>query len=236
MCHEPFMEGQLIHVDHDHACCQGKNRSRGKCIRGLLRVIGNSWTLLIPRCFCWRSCWECRVPVYLLVCRRGYIFTCRIGLPAFELRHIYGQVPRSADSSLISIGLLVGNRGPFQEGPAEPVRQGTWKSAVSAVIVAQSVTQLPASAAAPRGRYSWRVRIGLSCVPPSQATSQRSAQTPAALFENRAQQMLAERDQIDDFVFVSGDDMRRLDELKAQLRDTTREPTKRLAAYRRWQL
>jgi hypothetical protein len=36
MCHEPFDEGQLIHVDHDHACCQGKNRSCGACIRGLL--------------------------------------------------------------------------------------------------------------------------------------------------------------------------------------------------------
>jgi hypothetical protein len=23
-------------VDHDHACCQKKNRSCGKCIRGLL--------------------------------------------------------------------------------------------------------------------------------------------------------------------------------------------------------
>jgi hypothetical protein len=29
-------EGQLIHVDHDHACCQRKNRSCGKCVRGLL--------------------------------------------------------------------------------------------------------------------------------------------------------------------------------------------------------
>ena len=36
MCHKPFSEGQLIHVDHDHACCRGKNRSCGKCIRGLL--------------------------------------------------------------------------------------------------------------------------------------------------------------------------------------------------------
>ena len=36
MCHEPFEEQQLIHVDHDHACCQGKNRSCGRCIRGLL--------------------------------------------------------------------------------------------------------------------------------------------------------------------------------------------------------
>jgi hypothetical protein len=36
MCREPFEEGQLIHVDHDHACCPVKNRSCGKCVRGLL--------------------------------------------------------------------------------------------------------------------------------------------------------------------------------------------------------
>jgi hypothetical protein len=36
MCHEAFEEGQLIHVDHDHACCREKNRSCGECIRGLL--------------------------------------------------------------------------------------------------------------------------------------------------------------------------------------------------------
>ena len=36
MCHQPFEKGQLIHVDHDHSCCQRKNRSCGKCIRGLL--------------------------------------------------------------------------------------------------------------------------------------------------------------------------------------------------------
>jgi hypothetical protein len=36
MCHEPFAEGQLIHVDHDHGCCRVKNRSCGKCVRGLL--------------------------------------------------------------------------------------------------------------------------------------------------------------------------------------------------------
>jgi hypothetical protein len=35
MCRDPFGEGQLIHVDHDHACCRGKNRSCGECIRGL---------------------------------------------------------------------------------------------------------------------------------------------------------------------------------------------------------
>jgi Recombination endonuclease VII len=36
MCHEPFEKGQLIHVDHDHGCCRKKNRSCGRCIRGLL--------------------------------------------------------------------------------------------------------------------------------------------------------------------------------------------------------
>jgi hypothetical protein len=36
MCREPFAEGRLIHVDHDHACCLEKNRSCGKCVRGLL--------------------------------------------------------------------------------------------------------------------------------------------------------------------------------------------------------
>jgi len=30
MCRNPFEEGQLIHVDHDHACCQKKNRSYGE--------------------------------------------------------------------------------------------------------------------------------------------------------------------------------------------------------------
>jgi len=36
MCRGLFSEGQLIHVDHDHGCCRGKNRSCGKCVRGLL--------------------------------------------------------------------------------------------------------------------------------------------------------------------------------------------------------
>ena len=36
MCHKPFEGRQRIHVDHNHACCQQKNRSCGKCIRGLL--------------------------------------------------------------------------------------------------------------------------------------------------------------------------------------------------------
>jgi hypothetical protein len=36
MCHTPFKERQPVWVDHDHACCPGKNRSCGKCVRGLL--------------------------------------------------------------------------------------------------------------------------------------------------------------------------------------------------------
>lgn len=36
MCQEPFEKGQLIHVDHDHRCCQKKNQSCGRCVRGLL--------------------------------------------------------------------------------------------------------------------------------------------------------------------------------------------------------
>jgi Recombination endonuclease VII len=36
MCHKPFADGQLVHVDHDHGCCPEKNRSCGNCVRGLL--------------------------------------------------------------------------------------------------------------------------------------------------------------------------------------------------------
>ena len=36
MCHTPLEEGQLNHVDHDHDCCKMKNRSCGRCVRGLL--------------------------------------------------------------------------------------------------------------------------------------------------------------------------------------------------------
>jgi hypothetical protein len=36
MCATHFEDGQRIHVDHDHRCCKAKNRSCGKCVRGLL--------------------------------------------------------------------------------------------------------------------------------------------------------------------------------------------------------
>jgi hypothetical protein len=41
MCREPFDAEQLdgeqpIHIDHDHAHCEAKNRSCGQCVRGLL--------------------------------------------------------------------------------------------------------------------------------------------------------------------------------------------------------
>ncbi len=47
ICREPFEEDQLIHIDHDHACCpvpaRGRTRSCGKCVRGLLCVRCNTW-------------------------------------------------------------------------------------------------------------------------------------------------------------------------------------------------
>ncbi len=41
MCREPFDAEQLdgeqpIHIDNDHGCCGDKNRSCGRCVRGLL--------------------------------------------------------------------------------------------------------------------------------------------------------------------------------------------------------
>lgn len=36
MCHMPFGQGQVIYIDHDHACCPDKKKSCGQCIRGLL--------------------------------------------------------------------------------------------------------------------------------------------------------------------------------------------------------
>jgi hypothetical protein len=57
----------------------------------------------------------------------------------------------------------------------------------------------------------------------------------AAIFENRVEQMLQEKkEQIDDYMFVDGHDKERLDELKAQLRDATREPAEHLASRHHW--
>lgn len=36
MCREPFADGQVIFIDHDHACCPDEKSSCGKCVRGLL--------------------------------------------------------------------------------------------------------------------------------------------------------------------------------------------------------
>lgn len=36
ICQKPLTDGKMgAHVDHDHACCEGK-RSCGECIRGIL--------------------------------------------------------------------------------------------------------------------------------------------------------------------------------------------------------
>jgi hypothetical protein len=35
MCRSEFEDG-LTHIDHDHGCCQERNGSCGKCVRGLL--------------------------------------------------------------------------------------------------------------------------------------------------------------------------------------------------------
>jgi len=65
MCHEPLKDGQLIHVDHDHACCQRKtdpaeSASEDSCaIRATSRWatsnadmgwLAPTWTAL-PSCF-----------------------------------------------------------------------------------------------------------------------------------------------------------------------------------------
>lgn len=56
----------------------------------------------------------------------------------------------------------------------------------------------------------------------------------AATFENQVEVMLARLNHSDPYVFVSGEDLRHLDELKESLRETTREPAARLATRRRW--
>lgn len=36
MCLEPFEDGQIICIDHDHQCCPEEKKSCGRCVRGLL--------------------------------------------------------------------------------------------------------------------------------------------------------------------------------------------------------
>lgn len=36
MCLEPFKDGQLVCIDHDHRCCPEEKKSCGRCVRGLL--------------------------------------------------------------------------------------------------------------------------------------------------------------------------------------------------------
>jgi hypothetical protein len=67
MCHDPFGEGQLIHVDHDHACCPGKNRSCGKCTRGLLCYRCNISLGYIERRYAMARAYLDSPPVRLLV-------------------------------------------------------------------------------------------------------------------------------------------------------------------------
>lgn len=47
ICREPFDVGQRVCIDHDHACCpvppDGRSRSCGRCVRGLLCVRCNTW-------------------------------------------------------------------------------------------------------------------------------------------------------------------------------------------------
>jgi hypothetical protein len=66
MCHEPFEERQLIHVDHDHACCRGKNRSCGECIRGLLCHTCNIALGYIERRYAMARAYLDSPPVWLL--------------------------------------------------------------------------------------------------------------------------------------------------------------------------
>lgn len=65
-CHKPFEEGQRIHVDHDHACCKQKNRSCGKCIRGLLCHTCNIALGHIERRYAMASAYLDSPPIWLV--------------------------------------------------------------------------------------------------------------------------------------------------------------------------
>jgi len=49
MCRTPFVEGQPVFIDHDHACCPDEKSSCGKCVRGLLCLSCNTALGVIER-------------------------------------------------------------------------------------------------------------------------------------------------------------------------------------------
>jgi hypothetical protein len=49
MCQEPFEDGQVIFIDHDHACCPDEKKSCGECVRGLLCLSCNTALGIIER-------------------------------------------------------------------------------------------------------------------------------------------------------------------------------------------